>query len=47
MECSHLGLVKVSQTKHFHSSKHPIITSLEPGEGWSWCYVDEIAMELP
>jgi len=30
-------------TKHFHATKHPIITSLEPGEGWSWCYVDEVA----
>ena len=33
-------------TKHFHATRHPIITSLEPGEGWSWCYIDEIAMEL-
>ena len=24
----------------------PIITSLEPGEDWSWCYVDQLAMEL-
>jgi hypothetical protein len=22
---------------------HPIVTSLEPGEDWSWCYVDEVA----
>jgi len=33
-------------TKHFHSTRHPIITSLEPGESWSWCYVDELAMEI-
>jgi K+:H+ antiporter len=25
---------------------HVGCTSLEPGEGWSWCYVDEVAMEL-
>jgi len=33
-------------TSTFTPRKHPIITSLEPGEGWSWCYVDEVAMEL-
>jgi uncharacterized UBP type Zn finger protein len=28
-------------TKHFHQSKHPLIRSIEPGERWVWCYVDE------
>jgi hypothetical protein len=23
----------------------PIVTSLEPGEDWSWCYVDEVMLE--
>jgi hypothetical protein len=23
------------------------MTSIEPGENWSWCYIDELAMELP
>jgi len=23
------------------------MTSIEPGEHWSWCYIDELAMELP
>jgi len=23
------------------------MTSLEPGEDWSWCYIDELAMVLP
>ena len=26
---------------------HPIIRSLEPGEDWSWCFVDEVAMVIP
>ena len=30
-------------TKHFRATGHPIITSLEPGEDWKWCYIDEIA----
>lgn len=28
---------------HFAESAHPVIRSLEPGELWSWCYVDEVA----
>jgi uncharacterized UBP type Zn finger protein len=30
-------------TEHFHESDHPVIRSAEPGETWSWCYVDEVA----
>ena len=26
----------------FISTRHPIIESLEPGENWRWCYIDEI-----
>ena len=48
--CGHVGCCDDSKnrhaTKHFHATRHPIITSLETGEDWSWCYVDEIAMEL-
>ncbi len=29
-------------TKHYHATKHPVIRSLEPGESWEWCYVDEM-----
>jgi monovalent cation:H+ antiporter-2, CPA2 family len=48
--CGHVGCCDDSKnkhaTKHYHSTRHPIITSLEPGEDWSWCYVDEVAMVL-
>jgi hypothetical protein len=30
-------------SKHAAASGHPIVSSLEPGEDWSWCYVDEVA----
>ncbi len=33
-------------TAHHHATGHPIIRSLEPGEDWYWCYVDELALEL-
>lgn len=32
-------------TKHFHATQHPLVQSLEPGEDWLWCYVDEVMME--
>jgi uncharacterized UBP type Zn finger protein len=28
-------------TAHFHESSHPLARSVEPGESWRWCYVDE------
>jgi ubiquitin-hydrolase Zn-finger-containing protein len=33
-------------TAHHHETSHPIIRSLERGEGWSWCYLDELAFVL-
>ena len=32
-------------TKHYHSTRHPIISSREPGEDWGYCYVDDIFYE--
>jgi uncharacterized UBP type Zn finger protein len=29
-------------TKHFHATDHPLMRSVEPGETWAWCYVDEV-----
>ena len=31
---------------HARGSEHPIMRSLEPGEDWSWCFVDEVAMVI-
>ena len=46
MECGHVGCCDSSKnkhaTKHYNATKHPIIRSIEPGETWTWCYVDEI-----
>jgi len=45
--CGHVGCCDESEnkhaTKHFHATGHPLIRSLEPGEDWTWCYVDEVA----
>ena len=29
-------------TKHYHAVGHPLMRSIEPGERWMWCYVDEV-----
>jgi uncharacterized UBP type Zn finger protein len=51
LQCGHVGCCDDSPnrhaTAHSRSSDHPIIRSLEPGETWSWCYVDEVAMSIP
>jgi EmrB/QacA subfamily drug resistance transporter len=43
--CGHVGCCDSSKnkhaTKHFWATRHPIVRSLEPGEDWRWCYVDE------
>jgi uncharacterized UBP type Zn finger protein len=28
-------------TGHFADAKHPVMRSIEPGELWRWCYLDE------
>ena len=33
--------------EHFREGGHPLIRSAEPGESWSWCYVDDLAMLIP
>lgn len=46
LECGHVGCCDSSPnkhaTKHFHTTKHPIMRSFEPGEDWRWCYVDQM-----
>ena len=47
--CGHVGCCDSSPnrhaSRHFHSTGHPIVQSIEPGEDWLWCYVDEILFE--
>lgn len=48
--CGHVGCCDNSPqrhaTKHFQETGHPVMSSAEPGEDWSWCYVDEKAFVL-
>jgi uncharacterized UBP type Zn finger protein len=51
LECGRVGCCDDSPNQHASAhareNEHPIIRSLEPGEDWSWCYPDELAMRIP
>jgi hypothetical protein len=32
-------------SRHARAAGHPIVRSLEPGQDWSWCFVDEVILE--
>ena len=50
LTCGHVGCCDDSPnrhaTAHHQAAGHPLIRSLEPGEEWSWCYLDELAMVI-
>ena len=47
--CGHVGCCDSSKnkhaSKHFHETGHPMMKSLEPGEEWGYCFVDDIFYE--
>lgn len=48
--CGHIGCCDNSPgkhaTEHHGVTGHPVIRSVEPGEDWSWCYVDQAMFRL-
>jgi uncharacterized UBP type Zn finger protein len=44
--CGKIGCCDSSPNRHAsrHAAEadHPIVRSAEPGEDWSWCYVDQV-----
>lgn len=51
LECGKVGCCDSSPNRHAsrHATEvgHPLIRSLEPGEGWSFCFIDDVAMVIP
>ena len=45
LTCGHVGCCDSSPNKHatahFRATRHPIVSSAEPGETWSFCYLDD------
>ena len=48
--CGHVGccddLPNRHATSHFRATGHPVIEGYDPPEGWGWCYIDEIFIDL-
>ena len=44
--CGHVGCCDSSPnrhaSKHAAATQHPLVRSIEPGESWVWCYVDQV-----
>ena len=50
LTCGHVGCCDSSPnrhaSKHARTDAHPVVASFEPGEDWSWCYVDEVMFRI-
>jgi monovalent cation:H+ antiporter-2, CPA2 family len=48
LECGHVGCCDSSPgrhaTAHYRASGHPVMRSLQPGETWGWCHVDQLTL---
>jgi uncharacterized UBP type Zn finger protein len=33
-------------SRHAREAGHPLARSIQPGEDWSWCFVDEVMMRF-
>jgi uncharacterized UBP type Zn finger protein len=51
LSCGHVGCCDSSPNRHAsghaRATGHPVMQSVEPGETWCWCFVDEVAFERP
>jgi uncharacterized UBP type Zn finger protein len=49
LSCGHVGCCDSSPnrhaSRHFHTTKHPVVKSFEPGENWAWCFAHEEMVE--
>jgi uncharacterized UBP type Zn finger protein len=50
LECGHIGCCDSSPNRHARAHAaavgHPLVRSAEPGEDWSYCFVDDVAFVL-
>ena len=51
LTCGHIGCCDSSParhaSRHANAESHPLIRSLEPGEEWSYCFIDDAGMLIP
>ena len=50
MTCGQVGCCDSSKNKHAHKHAddvgHPLVRSIEPGEDWIWCFIDETVVDV-
>jgi Zn-finger in ubiquitin-hydrolases and other protein len=48
LTCGHVGCCDSSPghhaTGHHDDTSHPMVQTLQPGQDWVWCYVDEVTL---
>ena len=48
--CGHVGCCDDSPHRHarahFQATQHPIIEAYDPPDGWGWCFVDKVLLDL-
>jgi hypothetical protein len=48
--CGHVGCCDDSfgrhATRHFNETGHPVMECYDPPEGWGWCFVDKLLLDL-
>jgi len=51
LRCGHVGCCDSSPgrhaTAHHHATDHPLMASLEPGETWAYCFLDDTTVPEP
>jgi uncharacterized UBP type Zn finger protein len=51
LSCGFVGCCDDSPNKHMskhaEAEQHPLIRSLEPGEEWCYCFIDDVGMLIP
>lgn len=51
LECGKVACCDSSPNQHASShareAGHPLIRSLQPGEDWAFCFIDDLAMVIP
>jgi Zn-finger in ubiquitin-hydrolases and other protein len=49
LTCGHVGCCDSSPgrhaTAHHEGTSHPLVRTLQPGQDWVWCYVDEVTLK--
>ncbi|MFI7090412.1 UBP-type zinc finger domain-containing protein [Streptomyces lydicus] len=50
LTCGHIGCCDSSRnrhaSRHYESTRHPVVVSAQPDENWGWCFPDRLFLEF-